>query len=96
MRRGSEARSAQGPGAVAAPGCLQLVAPSGVPLAPGEQVAISYGNDKGNEELLLLYGARPPGRRALPRTWAVGPRCGCWAAGARGRQSGGGRAATAV
>ena len=35
------------------------MAQPGAQLAPGQQVTFSYG-DKGNEELLLLYGPRLP------------------------------------
>jgi len=42
-----------------APESVRLVARPGAQLAPGQQVTFSYG-DKGNEELLLLYGARLP------------------------------------
>ncbi|KAK9841855.1 hypothetical protein WJX81_007488 [Elliptochloris bilobata] len=38
-----------------APVDVRLVARAGAALAPGQQVTFSYG-DKGNEELLLLYG----------------------------------------
>ena len=38
------------------PGDVRLVAQPGTALAPGQQVTFSY-SDKGNEELLMLYGA---------------------------------------
>ena len=40
------------------PGDVRLVAQPGTALTPGQQVTFSYG-DKGNEELLMLYGAAP-------------------------------------
>lgn len=52
----------QGASAVGAPGKppgnVRLVAQPGMALTPGRQVTFSYG-DKGNEELLMLYGAAP-------------------------------------